>query len=106
MALIQRKISKKKQASLSLALIGIVVVTVSVGYFGLRDKTVEPPRPPIGTMTPDAVMLPKRSGIDALERINGLDTYQSFKKFGNWPLPTEPRGRSIPFVTPKEDPTR
>jgi len=106
MALIERKISRKKQLALTGALLGIVLVTGGVAYFGLRDKTPAAPRPSTSSMTTGAVDLPQRSGVDALERIKTVDSYQTFKKFGDWPLSTEPRGRSAPFIVPQEEPNQ
>lgn len=104
MALVRRKISNKKQAVLIAAVLALFVFTFGLAYFALLKK-------PDVDLTPKSELLfdkpndltappPRRSGLDELEALNKSDAARQLRKFGNWPLPVEPRGRADLFGLP------
>ena len=107
MALVRRQLSTKRQMILIAALVGLFAFTFGLAYFALFRK------PAVDT-TPKSELLfgkkndlttppPRRSGLDALEELNKSSAVGKLKKFGNWPLPVEPRGRPDLFGLPPEE---
>ena len=104
MALVRRKISGKKQAVLTAAVVALFAFTFGLAYFFLLKK-------PDIDLTPKSELLfgktndatappPRRSGLDALQELNKSAAANQLKKFGNWPLPVEPKGRADLFGLP------
>lgn len=108
MALVRRKISSKKQAVLIASLVALFAFTFGLAYiylFKKPDVDLTPKSELLFGKTNDATAPPpRRSGLDALEELNKSSAAGKLKKFGNWPLPVEPRGRADLFGLPAEEP--
>ncbi len=108
MALVRRKISNKKQAVLIAALAALFAFTGGVAYIYLfKEPDVDLTSKSellFGKANDATAPPPRRSGLDALEELNKSEAAQKLKKFGNWPLPLEPRGRADLFGLPAESP--
>lgn len=108
MALVQRRISEKKQYVLYGALGAVVLITFLVAYFGLIRKpvvvnTAPPPPSEASEATVAKNKVPVRSGLDILKSFEETAAFQKLKQFGAWPLSVEPKGRADPFlVVPQE----
>ncbi|MBI4122513.1 MAG: hypothetical protein HY462_00780 [Parcubacteria group bacterium] len=100
MALVQRKISNKKQATLVAALLGVLLITGLVAYFGLfKEPTGEVPEIPSAAVGGSGGAAgAKGGGLESLSELSTSPVFRSLQKFGNWPLATEPRGRKEPFT--------
>lgn len=107
MALALRKISEKKQFVLYGALLGVVLITVLVAYYGFyrKPEATNLVAPEEGAAEKEAAkrMVPVRSGLDELKNFRDTAAWQKLRQFGSWPLPVEPKGRVDPFLSvPKE----
>jgi len=105
MALIQRAPSRKKQIQLAGTLVFVIGTTLTVMYFGLIRKPAYVPLPEDGEtflLAPGEAAIPRTSGIDALDSLNGDPTFSGLKTYGSFPIPIQPRGRKQPFVSPEE----
>lgn len=102
MALIQKKISNKKQATLVAALVGVLVVTGAVLYFGLLKEPSSALRTSSERTDSSGSGIPSapqgQAGIDSFSELSNSPVFQRLQKFGVWPLATEPRGRTEPFT--------
>lgn len=108
MALVQRRISEKKQFALYGALGAVFLITFLVAYFGLIKKpaavnTAPPPPVEAGRAAAAKNKIPARSGLDNLKALKESAAFQKLKQFGVWPFSVEPKGRADPFlVVPQE----
>lgn len=87
-----------------MALLAVMVTTALVAYFGLFRDTSAPVVAPISglpiTAETPLPKVPAKTGVDALRQLLDSPPFQSLKKFGAWPLPLSPKGRSDPFIVP------
>lgn len=103
MALVQRRLTEKKQIILYGALGGVVLITFLVAYFGLLKKpAVVNTTPPVSIEESQAAAakgkVPVRSGLDNLKSFQETEAFQKLKQFGRWPFSLEPKGRADPFL--------
>ena len=105
MALIRRKISSKKQAILIAAVAALFIVTFATAYIFLFKKPDVDLTSNLeilfGKQNDLSAPVPAESGIGALQKLN--QAAGGLKKFGNWPLPLEPKGRADLFALPAEE---
>jgi uncharacterized protein HemX len=104
MALIQRKISKGKQARLIISLVLVVALTLGVAYFSFFRKKELPGSQSKGSSAAisERRKTSKESSIQALDELRQIELFSQLKQFGMWPLPLTPTGRSQPFIQSKE----
>jgi hypothetical protein len=107
MALIPKAPTRAKQIKLALTLISVIGVTVGYAYFGLIKKTkiVDTPIGEGGILVPNEARKDtlRKSGVRALGELSEQETFTRLEKFGIWPLQSEPKGRSQPFIIIKEE---
>lgn len=107
MALIQRKISEKKQITLYGALLGVVLTTFLVAYYGFlrQPAATNTVAPAEGAAEKEAAQqaVPGRSGLDELKKFKDTPAFQKLRRFGQWPLPIEPQGRVDPFLSAPQE---
>lgn len=87
-----------------MALLAVLAITGLVAYFGLfRDASAPAAAPILGLPTAAETPLPKipdKAGVDAWRELRDSPAFQNLQKFGVWPLPLSPKGRSDPFIVP------
>jgi len=103
MALVQRRLSEKKQFALYGALGAVLLITFLVAYFGLFKKpavvsTAPPPAIEASQAAAAKSKIPARSGLENLKTFKESAAFQKLKQFGGWPLSLEPQGRADPFL--------
>jgi hypothetical protein len=112
MALVQKKISEKKQIKLILMLILIIGITLAVVYFGLLKKssTEEDYNMPDSVPGQDQVqdilifgVLPDKNGFEQIKELIQGSVFTKLEQFGAWPLSLDPKGKTHPFVEKKAE---
>ncbi len=102
MALIQRRLSGKKQLTLTIVMALVFLLIFLILYVNLWRSPVEPARPTAPLLKKDleAVSLGSKSGLEAWLELQKSPLARRLRKFGAWPLSSEPRGRSELFAAP------
>jgi len=106
MALVQRKISKRKQLKLIAALASVIAITALVAYYGLLKKpaayTPSAANVPILGASGEQFRIPGQTGYEAAEELSESPIFHSLRSFGVWPLSSNPKGNSQPFILREE----
>ncbi|MBI2050611.1 MAG: hypothetical protein HYT31_02290 [Parcubacteria group bacterium] len=104
MALVQRKISKGKQIRLVAALLLVVGITALVAYYGLFKKPAAyaPPASTAASGSSVQSRIPGQTGYEAARELSESPVFRSLRSFGVWPLSSNPKGNSQPFILQEE----
>lgn len=113
MALVQKQLTGKKQTVLTAVMLGVILTTALVVYFGyFRASRPKPaPSPPAGgdvsSETGALSVQPRgKSSLDLLDSLSQDPVWQRLKRFGRYPLPLAPRGNLEPFKLPAAPPAQ
>ena len=85
----------KKSSKLKVILIIFIVILIILAfimyflYFALPDKEPKEEESLVGA---------GKTGLEIFLDLEKKQEYIDLKKYGNWPLPFEPKGRPSPFI--------
>lgn len=86
-----QELQKNKSGKIKIILtaVGLLLLFGLIYWFVWRQSAVEPA---------EMRIQPAKSGLERLEELLRITEYRDLRKFGPWPLPIEPKGKSNPFL--------
>ena len=91
---LQKKEAPRGKVKIIFLLMALPLLFLLIYWFGWRQS------PP----APDEAGAPRaKSGLERLEELLQITAYRDLRKFGPWPLPIDPKGKSNPFLNSSQN---